>query len=132
MPQQPPGQSIPAFQPNELDYTFVARLNQYARNRDMLSFFSVRRAQSQVLRPLCFQRMRVATSTPDAHEMYRVLYKYRDNIHQVTLVLDSETTDDLLFFGLNLQKLRLTNCACEEREINYALRFCPRLGSYAQ
>ncbi|KAJ1985459.1 hypothetical protein H4R33_004049 [Dimargaris cristalligena] len=98
-PHQLTGYSMPDYQPSELQRTFVARLNQYARNRDVLSFFSVRRAQTQVYRPLCFQRIRVVTSSSDAQEMHRVLFKYRDNIHQVTLVLDSEAPADPIFFA---------------------------------
>ncbi|RKP36908.1 hypothetical protein BJ085DRAFT_31391 [Dimargaris cristalligena] len=98
-PRQPTGYSIPDYQPSELQCTFVARLDQYARNKDILSFFSVCHAQTQVYRPLCFQRICMATSSFDAQEMHRVLFKYWDNIRQVTLVLDSEAPADPIFFA---------------------------------
>ncbi|RKP34848.1 hypothetical protein BJ085DRAFT_29206 [Dimargaris cristalligena] len=97
MPRRLTRSNLIDHQPDKLHRTFVDGLSKYARNKDILSLFSVGRAQEQVLRPFCFRRVRIATSSSDAHEMHSVLRKYRENIHQVTLVLDSEFTADPRF-----------------------------------
>ncbi|RKP40245.1 hypothetical protein BJ085DRAFT_39506 [Dimargaris cristalligena] len=109
-PRQLAEYTMPEFQPSELRRTFVARLNQYAPNKVILSYASVRRTQALDLRPLCFQHTWGASSSPDAHEIYCVLIKYRNNIQQITLILDSEATADPQFsslFGIAIDALLL-------------------------
>ncbi|KAJ1991115.1 hypothetical protein H4R33_001485 [Dimargaris cristalligena] len=105
MTNQLTGHSSPGYQPSEVHSTSVAQLNQYVPNKNILSFSSVGQVQAQVPRPPDLQHMSVATSSPNAHEMYCTLFEYRDKIQQITLVLDSEATTDPLFcafFGIGI------------------------------